>query len=93
MKVGTILISSKFFAKIPFIKPRTENKSEVRKTDKIVIKRLSIVIWTKIMLTKITTYPTINPRTIPPEIKPSNTAQLGIGEIIISSKAFWNLAP
>ena len=34
MKVGTILISSKFFAKIPFIKPRTENKSEVRKTEK-----------------------------------------------------------
>jgi hypothetical protein len=44
MKVGTILISSKFFAKMPFIKPRTENKSEVRKTEKIVSKRLSIVI-------------------------------------------------
>ena len=83
-----MLISSKFLANIPFISPKTENNREVKKTEKIVSKILSTVISTKKILTKITTTPTKKPLTIPPEINPSNTAQLGIGEIIISSRAF-----
>ena len=44
-------------------------------------------------LTKTTTIPTIKPLAIPPIIKPIKIDQFGIGEMIISSMAFWNLAP
>ena len=53
-----------------------------------VRRKLSIAKVVKNRLTATTTKPTRTPLVIPPTIKPSNIAQFGIGEIIISSMAF-----
>ena len=69
-KVGTILISSKLFAKIALIIPARENKVAVR----ITIKRVKGIFWTSSLVKKraviITRRPTIIPLATPPTTNP-----------------------
>ena len=93
MKVGTMLISSKVLAYTPLIKPKIENKVDVNKIEKSVKNTLLIPKFVKNKLTKTTTTPTKTPLAMPPTINPRRIAQFAMGEISISSIAFWNFAP
>ena len=92
-KVGTILISSKVLAYTPFIKPKIENSVDVNRIEKSVRNTLLIPKLVKNKLTKTTTTPTKTPLAMPPTINPRRIAQFAMGEISISSMAFWNFAP
>ena len=75
------------------MRPRIENKAEVMSIEKSVSNRLSIAKDVKNKLTTTTTIPTKTPLATPPITNPMRICQLGIGDISISSMAFWNFAP
>ena len=88
-----MLISSKVLAYTPLIKPSIENNVEVIKIENKVNGRFTISNDVKNKLTATTTRPTNTPLAMPPTIKPRSIDQFGIGDIKISSIAFWNFAP
>ena len=86
-------MSSKVLAYTPLIKPRIENNVEVIKIENNVNGKFTISNDVKNKLTATTTRPTNTPLAMPPTMKPKRIVQFGIGDIKISSIAFWNFAP
>ena len=92
MKLGIMETSSNFLANIPFKKPPSANSNEVRMMMLTITRKLCIASLPKISDTRVTTVPTIIPRTIPPVTYPERMMKLGVGVTWISSMERWNFA-
>jgi hypothetical protein len=71
MKVGTMLMSSNFFANTALMKPPSENTAAVSTTVDSTMKGCLISRCVKNSATTVTTPPTSRPRTMPPATWPS----------------------